>query len=678
MEDIPAEMTQYAYTSPRELLASALPEDLTISEWAEKYRILTEPSAEKGQLRLIRTPYLVPILDMAGSGTVETIVFCASAQVAKTEALISTIGYFSHQEPCPIMFVFADQDTAQKMSEKRIQRMYRSSPELSKLVIEQDFNQGEIRLANGASIMMSWASSVARLGTWEMRVVIFDEVDKPGYSLSTEESSPISLGIQRTETFYNHLIMMVSTPTTETGNIYKHLVGYQRSDGTEAPGCDVIYDWHVPCSVCGVFQPLRWAREFSYGFAEHQYLDLTGELRNIGQVVWEGGRKASSEQIQAAGYQCGSCEAVWSTQEKNDAVLKGQMVSRSEPTGPVRKVGFHINRLYSLLGRSGDLPKLVMDWLASFQDPKERQAFVNSALAEPWVQKIQASTESQILKARVPELLPQTVPVEAIALTCGIDCQKFGFWFVVRAWAKDFSSWLIHYGFLGSFEDIEQLLFGTVYPGEDGKEHRIWRAALDSGGGDTDEGLTMTEQVYFWVRDHAVGRTCRVWATKGSSNPIAGAVAKYGETRDKTPSGKPLRGGLQLVLIDTSQLKDTFFTRIDNAATRGTFQPAYLHSGVGADYANQIMAEEKRRDRKDRIEWIQVRRNNHLLDSEILASALADPTWPGGGINLFRPQQARPRGNKTWQEGKEQAHSQLQRPSSQQNLGGRTLNPWRR
>jgi terminase, large subunit len=650
-------VTTFFNSSEQELLASALPEDLTISEWAEKYRVLVEPAEEKGPLRLHRTPYLVPILDLAANRSVETIVVCKSAQIAGTEAMISIIGHYAHQHPCPIMLIMADQDTAEYMSRERVQKMFRSSPDLSRLVVEESFNRSEITLANGAYIALGWASSVAKLASRPMRVVVFDEIDKPGYMLASEESSPISLGIQRTETFYNRMILMLSTPTTETGNVWKHL-----------NSCDVIYDFHVPCPACGVFQPLRWSREFSTGFIEHQYRDQAGQLRDIGQVVWEGGRKATADQIAAAGYQCGSCGAVWSAQEKNAAVIKGQMVARDDPIGLVRKVGFHINRLYSLLGRSGDIPKLVMDWLSSFQDPKERQAFVNSALAEPWAQKIQASTEGQILKARC-NLPPHTVPLEAVALTCGIDCQKYGFWFTVRAWARDYSSWLIHYGHLATFEDVEDLLFGSIYPGEDSTEHQIWRAALDSGGGDTDEGLTMTEQVYFWVRDHAVGRTCRVWATKGSSNPIPGAVAKYGETRDKTPSGKPLRGGLQLVLIDTGQLKDTLFVRLENAADGGTFQPAYLHSEVGQDYANQITAEEKRRDRRGKIEWVRIRRDNHLLDSEILAAALADPTWPGGGINLFRNNVQRKEHNQ-WN-----PNERIERSTTHERLRGRVINP---
>ena len=69
---------------PEELEAWAPPEDLTVSEWAEKYRVLTAPTEEKGPLRMRRTPYLVPILDAFLDLDIETVVFCKPAQIANT------------------------------------------------------------------------------------------------------------------------------------------------------------------------------------------------------------------------------------------------------------------------------------------------------------------------------------------------------------------------------------------------------------------------------------------------------------------------------------------------------------------------------------------------------------------------------------------------------------------
>jgi hypothetical protein len=52
-----------------------------------------------------------------------------------------------------------------------------------------------------------------------------------------------------------------------------------------------------------------------------------------------------------------------------------------------------------------------------------------------------------------------------------------------------------------------------------------------------------------------------------------------------------------------------------------------LHAETGIDYAQQVLAEELRRRRTGKLEWIQVRRDNHLLDCENLAAACADNGW---------------------------------------------------
>jgi phage terminase large subunit GpA-like protein len=56
-------------------------------------------------------------------------------------------------------------------------------------------------------------------------------------------------------------------------------------------------------------------------------------------------------------------------------------------------------------------------------------------------------------------------------------------------------------------------------------------------------------------------------------------------------------------------------------------QRFFLHSDTGADYAAQILAEEKRKSRSGKIGWKQVRKNNHLLDCEVYAAACVDNEW---------------------------------------------------
>jgi phage terminase large subunit GpA-like protein len=161
---------------------------------------------------------------------------------------------------------------------------------------------------------------------------------------------------------------------------------------------------------------------------------------------------------------------------------------------------------------------------------------------------------------------------------------------------------------------------------------RIWRAAIDTGGTRFDNDPSMTEQAYMWIRLNGVGRGCRVWATKGSARPLAGKIS-LGKSLDRTPSGSPLAGGLQLVMLDASQLKDMYHYRLQCALEHDP-ESAYLHKETGVDYARQILAEEKQIDEKGMQVWVEIRRDNHYLDCECMAHACAHYEWPEGGVNI--------------------------------------------
>lgn len=619
--------------SEYEILTARPKDKLTVTQWSEQKRVLTN-AAIRGPYQASMVPVLVPIMDAFADPDVETVVLCKSAQIGGTDAMLNVLGYFIDQDPSSIMLVLADEDTAiQEMSRRRAQPMFFESPELQHLPDKDQWTKRELGFVNGARLTFGWASSVARLASRPFRIVCCDEIDKSGYEITTNEGDAIGLAKERTNTFANRKIGLLSTPTLDTGRIARELAT-----------CDVIYDWHVPCPHCGQFQPLRWSLKYASGVEEGQYRAEDGTWHQIGQVVWDGGREATREQIEAAAYQCGECGCLWSTVEKNQAIQQGRMVPRSEVPTRVRKIGFHVNRLYSLFP-GGRLENLVSEWIDAVKsgDLKQIQGFVNSSLAEPWKQVTVEASESAILKAKV-DLPSQTVPDEAVVLTCGIDNQQIGAWFVVRAWAPDFTSWLIDYGHAPAWQDLEILLHETAYPSLDGSRSLpIWRAAIDIGGGAQEGGMSMTEEVYWWAREQRK-RGKYIWPVKGASSPMATRI-KAGAPLEKTPSGKAIPGGLQIISLDTGQLKDLYHYRLLKATEgNGDPQSAYLHSGVGEDYARQINAEEKQIDRKGIENWVHVRGENHLLDAEVYCHALVDPEWPAGGLQLYRePAQYKPK-----------------------------------
>lgn len=622
-----------------ELAAARPPEKITISQHACKYRELGKLSAISGLYSLEITPFFGPVMDRCGNAAVDEQYLCAPAQIGKTVAVLENVAiYYLHQDPSSIMICLADEDTAKFVANEKIAPAFRESHALAGLYEKNRFNNKTIDTPNGGHIDFAWASSEAKTASRPERIVIADEVDKPGYYTTSKEASALSRLKDRTKSYpagyYKHIFL--STPTTEEGNIVV-LLG----------SADVIIDWHVPCPFCGMLQPLRWSKKYCHGFTDNKYLGSDGQVHELGQVVWSGGRDATADQIrETARYECGTCREKWTSLEKNAAVRRGIEVSRDGwvvdnenlPQGK-RRYGNHINRVYSTVD-SGKLENLVTEWVQAFrlkgiEQIGAIQGFVNSALAEPFKQTVELETGSSdaILRASC-DLGPQIVPSSAAALVAFVDVQKLGFWFTVRAFAKNSTSWLIHYGFLPTWDDVENLLFKTAYPidGERVATMKVWRAGIDTGGGKKYQNMSMTEETYFWIRSH-MGKGCFLWGTKGSSTPLPGKI-RINKPLDTTPSGKALIGGLQVIQLNTDMLKDTFHYRLGQAAKQGD-QAAYLHKDTDATYVRHILAEEKRKDNRGHVSWVQTADRNDLLDCEAGCIALASPEWPGGGVNLI-------------------------------------------
>ena len=107
------------------------PEDLTVSQWAAKYRVLSrESSAGAGPWRNGRTPYMVEPMDAITDPAVRHITVVASSQVGKSELELNAIGYIIDQDPGSILYIQPTIDDAKKFSRLRIAPMLRDSPRL--------------------------------------------------------------------------------------------------------------------------------------------------------------------------------------------------------------------------------------------------------------------------------------------------------------------------------------------------------------------------------------------------------------------------------------------------------------------------------------------------------------------------------------------------------------------
>ena len=106
---------------------------MTVSQWADKYRILdAKTSAMPGPWRTDQTPYLKGIMDEFNNYETEEIVYVKPTQVGGTECLQNMVGYIIQQDPAPTMIVYPTEQLAKSISENRLQPMFKATPELRK------------------------------------------------------------------------------------------------------------------------------------------------------------------------------------------------------------------------------------------------------------------------------------------------------------------------------------------------------------------------------------------------------------------------------------------------------------------------------------------------------------------------------------------------------------------
>ncbi len=208
--------------TPRQIVSKALeslkpPPKLTISDWADSYRMLpAESAAEAGRWRTARTEYMREIMDSVARPEVRKVTIMSGSQLGKTELLLNVIGYFVHYDPSPMLLVQPTVDMAKTFSRDRLSPMIRDTGVLTNLFgASKSRDSGNTILQKnftGGTLALIGANSPSQLASRPIRIVMFDECDR--YE-ATKEGDAIDLATRRTATFLNHKIFTVSTPNLD-------------------------------------------------------------------------------------------------------------------------------------------------------------------------------------------------------------------------------------------------------------------------------------------------------------------------------------------------------------------------------------------------------------------------------------------------------------------------------
>ncbi len=526
----------------------APPPDLTLSEWADQFRMLSsENSPEAGRWHTSRVPYLKEIMDCCSDPDVERLIFMKSARVGATDGLINNlIGFHMHLQPAPIMVVQPTEEDAKGWSKEHLAPMIRDTPALKGKVTESgrrdSGNTIQQKHFPGGFLVAVGSNSASGFRRRSIKILLYDEVDGYGTSArsnsSKNEGDPISLGMKRSQNFWDRFILEASSPTIKGESRIEN--DYELSDQRR---------YHVPCPHCGYEQVLKW-RNFKYEDNDPTTIHyVCGAISKEGELL-EGCGKAIDES------------------------KKGWMVERGRwiPKYPGRRiVGFHIWQAYSLLT---SWVRIAEEWLEINGDNERLQVFINTVLGETFSEDKEDHDPDSFMARR--EDYRDEVPVGVGVLTAGVDVQGDRLEYSVWGYGAGEESWLIKHetlwgdpGGADVWEQLDLALFKKKWRHGTGATLHIQCVCVDSGGHNTDE-------VY---RYSARRRKRNVFAIKGVSTPGAAAVGKI--TKRK--------GGARLVPLGTEAIKDTLIKSRLKISVAG---PKYMHFPmVDQEYFKQLTAE---------------------------------------------------------------------------------------
>lgn len=459
------------------------PEDLTVSQWADKNRRLTsESSAEVGKWRTSRTPYMFDILDSFTDPLIEHIVVVAASQVGKSETINNMVGYSIDQDPGPILLIQPTIDDVKRYSEMRIAPMIRETRCLKRKVADpksRDAANTKRQKSFPGGVLVMTGSNVAHdLSSMPIRYVFGDERDRWATSAGSE-GDPWELAVARTRTFYNKKMVEVSTPTVKGASAIENSYNL----GT-------MERWKTQCPHCGEYVEITFDNiRFEYDAAENG----DKKIFHISEIF----------------YVCPECGGI-----SDEHTMKSQPAKWVATVPEARK--HHKTRSFWLtawVSPWATWESIILQFLQAGTDSAKLQVVYNTQFGELWEERGDMASEDDVMARR--EVYEAEVPDGVLLLTCGVDTQDDRLEYEVVGHRRYGETWGIKKGVILGRPDTEEVwerldeVLSHKYKFKSGVSLQISLTFIDEGGHFTQE-----------VRQHCLARQYdHVFAIKGANRP---------------------------------------------------------------------------------------------------------------------------------------------------------------
>jgi phage terminase large subunit GpA-like protein len=550
------------------------PPDMTISQWAEEYRILSgSASSEPGRWSNARTPYLVEIMDeLSPQSSATDVVFMKGSQIGGTEVLINTALYYIKHCPSPIGQFQTTEQTAKRFLKQR------ENPAFTAMGIDKLFYGDEMYLKEfpGGALITGWSNSPSNLRSMPIRIALCDEISEWAKDCGGQ-GDPCELVKRRTTNFPRKKRFWNSTPGIdgECNITEKFRLGDQRH-------------YQVPCPHCGVLHKWQWSNIVWDRDSEGNHLPRTVRMR------------------------CPHCGKEYGEHYKTDLMAQGQWVAENQNGA---YPSFHINALYSPLGWYS-WENAVTDFLEAQGDVNKMKSFTNNILGEAWNIDGGMQVDQFGLMERCEDYDAE-VPEGVLVLTAGVDTQDDRLEVEIVGWGVGLESWGITNRVLvgdPSQPAVWELLDNILkagYINSEGNRMYVASTLIDAGGHKTDYVYRFTAQREWRNVFASIGKA-------GIGRPIA---SRPRETK------KSAMIGASVVPVGVDTAKDQLFDWL----TKERVCAGYCHFPRNDEYNNEFFAQltaEKRVKHyvRGNLVWgyKKTRERNEALDRRIYARAALD------------------------------------------------------
>jgi phage terminase large subunit GpA-like protein len=548
-----------------EAMAAAIepPPQVDYLRWAENNIVFSKRESEfAGPYNRQLFPYFDEILlALSPDDPCRIVTLMGSAQVGKTVIGNIFVGGSMDMDPGDLLFTHPTENNAARWSKLKLLPMIRGTPALDRL-----FPAGSRDGANSilmkervdglGAILISGANSPASLSQVTMRRQVQDDLSKWEMNAAGD---PEAQADNRSRAAEFAKILKTSTPLV--------MPGCRITKSFEAGSQEMPY---VPCPICKHMQVLEWENM----------------LANL-----------DPEKPEEAHFTCVANGCVIEEHHRPQ-LLAGIEWRAHNPKAMRHHRSFWIWSAYSYLQ---SWARIAREWFRVKGDSAAEQTFLNDTCGKAYQTKGEAPPWEKLRDRAANSHYPKgVIPVGALVITLGIDCQADRVEWHVVGWGRDFRRYVVDYGVIpGHISDdtcrarLDGLLKQT-WKNAFGQRIGIDRAAID--------GNAWTEDVWSWAKRHPKSKLIMVRGRHEDGAPRIARVKK--ERNDRT--GKLLKWAGRFFNFAASVLKMALYRDL---AKEDPLSKGYVSfpRGLEDEYFRQLTAEHrklvKKKDGFEKYVW---------------------------------------------------------------------------